>query len=103
MQVMRDCARVRSPIRSLSATSAKENLYLRGKQLRTAGLLAEDSVHDLGTAGTICAVDANQPTILPPRSRLRACPQPAAPVAPAAPRADRKSTRLNSSHEWISY
>jgi hypothetical protein len=28
-------------------------IHLRGKQLRTAGLLAEDSVHDLGTAGTI--------------------------------------------------
>jgi hypothetical protein len=28
-------------------------IRLRGKQLRTAGLLAEDSVHDLGIAGTI--------------------------------------------------
>src|SRR5215207_1668319 len=38
-----------------------------------------------------------------PRPRRRP-PPPLAPSPPAAtPRRDRKSTRLNSSHEWISY
>jgi hypothetical protein len=30
-----------------------EFMRLRGEQLRTAGLVAEDPVHDLGIAGTI--------------------------------------------------
>src|SRR6266849_6532561 len=35
--------------------------------------------------------------------RRAAAPRSAVPPRPAAPRSDRKSTRLNSSHEWISY
>src|SRR5207247_8791103 len=34
-----------------------------------------------------------------PRRRRRGSP----PIAPGTPGKDRKSTRLNSSHEWISY
>src|SRR6478672_12752121 len=52
---------------------------------------------------TLSLHDARPISPIPPRATTRSAPSGVGGGAPSAPGADRKSTRLNSSHDQISY